>query len=206
MDDARWYGNLRERLESAYLAADDPPGGSGFHGDRERWERHRCPIVAAVDRGGTFLDVGCANGLLMESVVEWSRERGHRIEPYGLDLSPALADVARKRLPRWADRIFVGNVIDWSPPGRFDYVRTELGCVPERMRRHLVERLVGEVAVDDGTLIVCSYGSSRRPEPAEPVAELLRTWGHRVAGEARHAENGVVVTEVAWTRRSRAFP
>jgi trans-aconitate methyltransferase len=201
MDEGQWYKSPRQRLESAYLAAEDRRRGSGFRGDAGRWERHRRPIVAAVDRDGTFLDVGCANGLLMESVVEWSRWRGHQIEPYGLDLSPALADVARKRLPRWASRVFVGNGIDWNPPHRFDYVRTELVYVPEPRRRQLVEHLLRDVAADRGTLIVCSYGSSRRKDPAEPVAQMLRRWGHEVAGQARHAEHGVVVTEVAWTRR-----
>lgn len=202
MDDGRWYESLRKRLESGYLAAQDPRGGSGFHGDVARWDRCRRPIVEAVDRDGAFLDVGCANGLLMESVVEWSRERGYRVEPYGLDLSSELTDVARKRLPRWADRVFVGNVMDWNPPRRFDYVRTELVYVPQGGRRQLVERLLQQVANDGGSVIVCSYGSSRREEPAEPVAEVLRGWGHRVAGEARHLENGLTVTEVAWTRRS----
>jgi hypothetical protein len=67
-------------IEAAYLAADDPRGGSGFHGDAERWERLRRPIVTAVDRDGAFLDVGCANGHLLESVVAWAAADGHRIE------------------------------------------------------------------------------------------------------------------------------
>ena len=37
-------------------------------------ERARRPIVSAIDRDGTFLDVGCANGLLMESLATWAGE------------------------------------------------------------------------------------------------------------------------------------
>jgi hypothetical protein len=48
--------------------------------------------------------------------VAWCAERGVRLEPFGVDLSPGLAAEAR-RLPRWADGIWVGNALDWTAPG-----------------------------------------------------------------------------------------
>jgi hypothetical protein len=90
----------------AYLRTDDPRAQSGFHGSPERWEAARRPIAAALDGPGTFLDVGCANGLLMESVPVWS---DHEIEPHGLDFAPGLVDLACARLPQWTDRIWVGD-------------------------------------------------------------------------------------------------
>lgn len=192
-------------LEGSYLEAGDPRGQSGFRGDAARWERARRPIVSAVDRDGTFLDVGCANGLLMESLVAWAGEAGYRIEPYGLDLISPLAGLARRRLPHWADRIFTGNVTDWRPPFRFDFVRTELEYVPPDRRRALVRRLLHEYLAPGGRLIVCSYGSSRRPSPkAEPVGKTLGGWGYEIAGEAEGVDtNGVVFTRVAWTDKAR---
>ena len=62
--DDDYYEKTRALLERAYLEAGDPRGGSGFGGDEARWERARRPIVSAIDCDGTFLDVGCANGLL----------------------------------------------------------------------------------------------------------------------------------------------
>ena len=198
-DDA-YHAETRRLLERAYLETDDPRGQSGFRGDAARWERARRPIASAIDRDGTFLDVGCANGLLMESVASWAAERGYGIEPYGLDLIDSLAALARERLPHWADRIFVGNIMDWQPPLRFDFVRTELEYVPTRRRRALVERLLRDLLVPGGRLIVCSYGSSRRPMPkAEPVGGILRALGYEVAGEAQGVDlNNVVFTRVAW--------
>jgi hypothetical protein len=72
----------------------------------------------------------------MESVAAWCAERGLAIEPYGVDISPALAELARRRLPQWADRIWVGNAVNWRPPGgmRFDYVHILLDCVPRARR------------------------------------------------------------------------
>ena len=116
-------------------------------------------------RDGSFLDIGCANGLLMESVVQWAGKDGHCLEPYGLDISEKLAELARQRLPRWRDRILVGNALLWEPPKCFDFVRTEMVYVPNARRREYMERLLTRVVAPGGRLIVCSYGSSR-PEGA----------------------------------------
>jgi hypothetical protein len=195
-----WYARQRSVLEHAYLASDDPHEQSGFAGDPARWRRARRPIVEAIHRDGSLLDVGCANGLLMESLAEWAAEEGWRIEPYGLDISEALVRLARRRYPRWADRLQVGNATDWRPPRRFDFVRTELVYAPPRLRPALVERLASTFVVPGGRLIVCSYGSAKRAKPkAEAVGDVLRGWGHEVVGETEGADsNGVVFVRVAW--------
>jgi SAM-dependent methyltransferase len=200
MPDESTTGQPWDGLEEAYLAATDPRGGSGFRGDEARWERGRRVIVDAVDGDGTFLDVGCANGLLMESVRTWAAERGHAVEPYGLDASPGLSELARARLPRWAERIHVGDARTWVPPHRFDFVRTELEYAERHERPHLVEHLLRHVVSPDGRLIVCTYGkASQGTEMVEPVAEPLRAWGYTVAGEAEARDaNGVRFTRVAW--------
>ncbi len=187
---AEWPPELYEAL---YLASEDPRAQSGFRGDEARWEGARRPIVEAIHRDGTLLDVGCANGLLMESLVRWSP---HRLEPYGLDHAPALVELARARLPRWADRIFAGDVMEWEPPRRFDFVRTEL-YVPDR-RRELVERLLGWLE-PGGRLIVCSYGSLRSKVVTERVGEILRDLDFEVGGELfREGPEGALI-RLAWT-------
>lgn len=89
----------------------------------------------------------------------------------------------------------------WHPPFRFDFVRTELEYVPRNRLRELVERLLGEFLAPGGRLILCSYGSSRRPDPgAEPVGEILDGWNYDAAGESEGIDtNGGVITRVAWT-------
>ena len=194
-DDREWYAEIGALLEAGYLAAADAPGGSGKSGGMPSWITGRKPIAAAVDRDGTFLDVGCANGLLLESMVEWARERGHRLEPYGLDLSKRIASLARERYPSWADRIFEGNALTWIPPRRFDLVRTELEYVPRYRAPDLVAHLLRAVVAPRGRLIVTGYGT----DVAEDVAATLRRWGHRVAGatEGRRAD-GRVQVRAAW--------
>lgn len=62
---------VAEELERSYLAAPDRFGGSGFRGGAARWRANREVILDAVDHAGSFLDVGCANGLLLESIIAW---------------------------------------------------------------------------------------------------------------------------------------
>jgi trans-aconitate methyltransferase len=192
-----FFEENRRTLESAYLASDDPRAQSGFRGDAARWARARRVIVEAIDSDGTFLDIGCANGLLMESVAAWALEKGVRIEPYGLDFSAALVELAKHRLPHWADRIHLGNAFDWTPPMRFRFVRTELVYVPERDRRSFIERLVRDFLEPRGRLIVAAYGG-RNAAPEEPAA-LLRGWDLSVAGGAEASDSdGTLLTRVAW--------
>jgi SAM-dependent methyltransferase len=174
-------------FDEAYLAGGDPRAQAGFHGSAERWEAARRPIVEAIDRDGTFLDVGCANGLLMESVAEWSP---FAIEPYGVDFAPGLVDLARTRLPRWADRFWVGDVESWKPPIRFDFVHTRIE-VPG------LENVLGF----GRRVIVTSDGSFRRSDSprAEPVGERLRELRIEVAGELyRRSDEHLIEISVAW--------
>jgi SAM-dependent methyltransferase len=198
MDEHRWTW---QELEPRYLDADNPRGQSGFSGDEARWEMARRVIADCIVRDGDFLDIGCASGLLMESVASWTAERGLSVEPYGLDASAKLAALARSRLPDWADRIFVGDALTWQPPRRFDVVRTELVYVPEEREAEYVRRLLDLFLDSGGRLLVCSYGSSRRLTPrVEPIDVRLAGWGFAVGGVAEAADpaNGVPVARVAW--------
>jgi len=192
---ARWYAGIWARrldgawppevYEAHYLAAGTPQGGSGHSGDAAAWEAARRPIAEAVDRDGAFLDVGCANGLLLESLVRWSR---HRIEPYGLDFAPGLVAEARRRLPHWADRFFVGDARTWEPPRRFDFVRTELVYADDP--RSYAARLLDRYLAPGGRLIVCGYGG-------DEVRAPLRAWGHAPVFEREWRSSSGSVNELA---------
>ena len=185
-------------FEAAYLAGENPRAQSGFGGDEARWEAARRPIADAIDRDGTFLDVGCASGHLLESLVAWTPRR---IEPYGLDLVPALVELARRRLPAWAHCIFLGNALTWRPPQRFDFVRTELVYVPAERRRDYVERLLAEVVRPGGRLILCGYSSPRSGIIPDPVCATVRSWGFEPELElCAPAPEGGAIIEVAALR------
>jgi SAM-dependent methyltransferase len=200
LNHAAFYRDSQRLPETSYLRAGTPPGGSGFGGTAAAWRAQRSQLCQAIDRDGSFLDVGCANGHLLESMVAWCAERGIRLEPYGVDLSAGLVAEARRRLPWWADRLWVGNALDWTAPDgrRFDFVHTLLDLVPaarlEQMLRHQLEQLVA----GGGRLLVSNYvpaGDRSRHAPA-----VLRRLGFRVDGTTSPADDGTgqAVAPVAW--------
>ena len=186
-----FFAREQELHETKYLAGTNPRQQSGFGRDAHDWERFRRAVVAPIDRDGSFLDVGCANGLLMESVRSWCAERGLRVEPYGVDLVPELVDLARTRLPEWRDRLWTGNAIDWTHPARlrFDAVRIGLAAVPRPRRRALVEHHLAHTVAPRGRLIVAHYVATGALD-APPVTDVLAGLGF----------DGAVATapDVAW--------
>ena len=179
IDEEGWHRAMAALVVPAYLGADNPRAQSGHSGDEVRWKDARGLLLDAIDRDGTFLDVGCASGLLMESVHEWAAEKGLSIEPYGLDISAELAALARSRLPPWADRIVVGNALHWEPARRFDFVRTGLEYVPRHRRRDLIQHLLHRVVVLGGRLIVGVFNEEREAHCTE---ELVASWGFKISG------------------------
>ena len=112
MDQRKGNERTRRLLEEAFLWARTGPGGSGCGHDDAEWERRHLPLVDAFDRSGTWLDVGCANDYLLETLPTWVADRGFTLEPYGLELIPSVAELARNRLPHLAERIYTGDVTD----------------------------------------------------------------------------------------------
>ena len=76
IDEDGWHARVLDVIEPAYLAAETPQGQSGRSGDAAGWEHARRLLLDAVPDGSDVLDVGCANGLLMESLVAWAAEDG----------------------------------------------------------------------------------------------------------------------------------
>jgi hypothetical protein len=73
--DSAWFEAEKHFHEKKYLEGLNPRQQSGFGRDERDWEQFRRPIMAAIDRSGTFLDIGCANGLLMDDIRRWGARR-----------------------------------------------------------------------------------------------------------------------------------
>lgn len=191
IDEKGWYEAVSQLILPVHLAADTPWGQSGRDGDADSWEAARRLVVDAIDADSSFLDIGCANGYLMECVQRWCADKGLTVEPYGVDIAPELVDLAQRRLPDWTDRFWVGNAIDWthSDDLRFDVVRTGLEYVPAFRRLDLVRHLLD--AVVGYRLVIGPFGET----PGEHAIEMLLVdGGHLIAGHAEttHTEPGLV--------------
>jgi SAM-dependent methyltransferase len=192
IDESQWHARVLALIEPVYLSAETPHAQSGKGGDAAAWEYARRLVCDAIDSDGTFLDIGCANGLLMEDAQRWAAADGHDIEPHGVDISAKLADLARARCPQWADRIHTANASGWAPPTRYDFVRTGLDYVPLASRAAYVQHLLDHVVAPGGRLII---GVHNLPGD-DPIASDLARWGHPVAGVSRrpHGRPGLAYT------------
>jgi SAM-dependent methyltransferase len=195
----QWFDSMRRDFKRWYLASDDPWRQSGCGSTPERWRLAREVILSAVERSGTFLDIGCANGLLLECLVAWAGERGIVIEPHGIDLVPELVELARKRLPAALPNLATANAFTWKPMRRYDYVHLLLEVAPPSRHREFLRCILDTAIARGGRLIVSNYGSRSKNEAPIDVAGYLSSLGFAVVGSAAAAEqDGFVLTRTAW--------
>jgi SAM-dependent methyltransferase len=87
-------------------------------GSRES-QRLRFGVLAGIGplHGVSVLDVGCGMG----DFFGWLTENGLRVDYTGVDITPPMIEIARRRFPD--ARFEVGNLMDGAPVGGpFDYV------------------------------------------------------------------------------------
>jgi 2-polyprenyl-3-methyl-5-hydroxy-6-metoxy-1,4-benzoquinol methylase len=153
---------------------------------RRRWEESRRCIADAIDRDGDFMDIGCANGLLLETLIAWAAERGHQIRPHGIDFIPELVDLARRRHPGAPpDGFEVANAFYWMPKRRYDWVRTELVYVLPADRAAFARHIYDLALAPGGRLIAWHY-RGRQDSPIDQ-APSLGSLGFEVNGSRSRA-------------------
>ena len=205
----RWFEVQKQTLETAYLAGTLPwqQSGFGLHTPRsaQDWETLRRPIADCIESPGTFLDIGCANGYLLESLLRWTQERGIQVTAYGLDFSEKIIALAQARLPQYASHLFVGNAWDWQPPLTFDYVNTTLDYVPHDLHKAFVNRLLECYLHTGGRLLVAEYlGKSINPlRLSAPVDQHLSNLGFAVESVHSASIDEFAMTRVAVIRNRR---
>ena len=185
-----------DALERSYLRETDPIRGSGFGGGAERWRSEREPLLDGVRGDGNILDVGCANGYLLDCLVRWGGDRGLRLTPHGVDRSAALVEHARELLPGFSANLHVGDSWTWSPPRVYEHVYALYDCVPLDYLAEYIVRLLDRAVGDGGRLIIGAYGSRSRGLDPYDVAGFLESHGHVVSG--RSSGGSPVAAQFAW--------
>lgn len=193
----REFLKLLADLEDSYLKETDPQRQSGSGGGAKRWRGKRGVILQAIDSDGDFLDIGCANGYLLECLCMWAREKNVILNPFGVDLGKRLIQLARSRFPNQKNHFWTTNAWDWAPPKKFRYVYSLCDCVPYDFLEEYIWRLKQRYVEKDGTLILGSYGSSKNI-PALDVAKILTDWGFTVLGSVESDEPPV--SRMGWIK------
>jgi SAM-dependent methyltransferase len=192
----QWFSSLQHELYDTYLQHDEPWKQSGFSGPEERWVACRKPIADCIDKSGSFLDIGCANGYLLECILKWTAARNLNITPYGLDLSEKLVELAKQRLPEYKQNIYTGNGWLWHNPVRFDFVRTEIVYVPEHLQMRYIERIIGTYLKDRGKLLLAEYRSSKDPVNKPWLDRTVEQWGFEITKQVSGFYDNLELTRV----------
>jgi 2-polyprenyl-3-methyl-5-hydroxy-6-metoxy-1,4-benzoquinol methylase len=196
-DRETYFRVLRKAVTEFYLAdPQNPYQQSGRSSRADRWEQTRRLFVQAIHRNGDFMDIGCANGLLLESLIGWARLEGFALRPHGLDFVPELVELTRQRFPDHCANFEVVNAFDWSPTPQYDFVRTNLEYVPEPNWIPFLLRQYAAVA-PGGRLILSHY---RNPEePVVDLCEVIGQAGFTVAGQVEVPGTAIVWVDAAAT-------
>jgi hypothetical protein len=192
-----WDRQTAALLEDEYVARGAGPRGSGSSDPSEGdWRAKRQHLAVPMDRDGTWLDAGCANGHLLATLPAWTAERGVRVEPHGLELLPRVADLAREQHPELAASIWTGSVMTWTAPHRFRYVTALDDLVPPDHLATMVGRLLAEFVAPGGRLILSSYTApTDRPRA---LFDELRAAGHPPNGIIHIDRPGRHPLRTAW--------
>jgi len=191
-----WYEINKVYFTKLYLSQDNPRAQSGHSGDEFHYLFSHLQIIDAVYKNGTFCDIGCANGHLMEMVHKWAAGIGFDLQMYGVEISEGLLELAQKRLPQWHDRFFLGNSFYWKPEYKFDYIHIGgLGQVPKSDRHMFFEHLMENYLVDGGRLILGPYWSEN-----DSRAQYNDSLGISPAGYAvkTHYNKPNILRKVMW--------
>jgi hypothetical protein len=173
-----------------YISRDNPRAQSGHGSDVFRWRNVRWLILEAICGDGTFIDVGCANGHLIESLDNWMNDTGVAVEFHGLEISDELYRFACDRLPSYRPRLYHGNALYWKPAVQFDYVYTMiLPDFPLSMRKSFLDNMWDNYVKPEGRLIL---GPWNNPEIEDelarngyPVTGYCEKYGTDRPGELR---------------------
>ena len=177
--DDEWHRAMAALIVPAYLAGDDPA-------------RAVRPLRRRRSVGGTPAAAArcCGNGRLV------SRRRLRERPPAGVcgplgrrgrcgarpmgrrNLRGSWPISRASELPAWREQIFVGNALDWRPPRRFDFVRTNVDYVPPQRRPELLRRLLADVVEPGGRLIVGVFNEEADHAALERAAT---SWGLTIA-------------------------
>lgn len=195
-----WFESRRQEIAASALT----PGNTelqqaGWKGIPEHYRSGHELILDGISDSGDLIDICCANGLLLASLIEWGAARGIELIPYGIDFIPELVELAKQRFPLQADQFTVANPWNWSPDRQYRWVHTRLDVVPAEQQAAWFQRLLDEVVEPGGRLIVSSFGDQEAGKRPVDIELHLQMLGFRTAG----CSNGLqsdrwVASRVAW--------
>ncbi len=132
-----WYARFPQLRDFDYF---------GEAASEEAGHQSYVPLVQRLVASGSWLDVGCGHGRL----ASFAAASGY--EAFGVDPNPLAARVAQQRLG--ADRVFVGQLEDFSPPANRFTVVSMIGTIEHLKRPLQTLREILRVLEPGGILLI----------------------------------------------------
>lgn len=117
-------------------------------------DKLRCLVTLAAKPGARVLDVGCGTGVMTPYLLE--KDPATLL---GVDLSPAMIDIAQKKYGDTKALFLCTDVMELNRPGEFDCVML-YDAFPQFENRGSLIRHVHQLLAKDGRLMICD-GFSR---------------------------------------------
>jgi len=188
-----WLESLRKDISETQLKYKEPWKQAGFDLGQDDWETCRKPIAECIIKDGNFLDIGCANGYLLESIMKWTT---FKIVPWGVDLSPRVIAAAKARLKEFSDNFFTGSVTKWSSPIKFEYVRTELDYAVVESQEQYLRQVLNSYVSENGALLLTEYRSKK--DANKPwLNDKVNGWDFRIVDQKSAFLGSVEMTRVS---------
>jgi len=197
-----FYEVIREYIDEEPAEELSPWRKSSKSGTFSDWVRLHIPLVECINTSGSFLDISCANGFLLECLLEWTRHKGLALMPFGLDHSFPVLESAKSRLPEYRDNFFLGNAWEWIPPRQFDYVRTDLSAVPASLRESYIQNLLDNFVAPGGKILVSQQRNHHEDLKHGWITDEIASYGYPVERYTRGFNwDGLELSRVAVLRK-----
>jgi len=160
-------------------------------GNREMWRIAREVILEAVDKDGSFLDIGCANGLLLKDLCAWVKEtKGIELVPYGIDIDKDLIKECKEKNSKFKNNFFVVNMENFIPKKKFTFIHSNFSVTQKFLAKYL------KMLEPDGRLILTLYDDklNKYSKTYDFCRNIGPKLGFRLLGEARVDK----ITYVLW--------
>ena len=183
---------LRELMEGSYALADVWNKDEAMEG----WEHGRRFIAQAINKDGSFLDYGCANGFLLRSLQEWSPSK---INVYGMDIDPKAVKDGQQLFPSIQNHFTTPEELNNNPeyPREFDMVYWNVWDDwdfkdPHRGQEDLLKKLLK--ATNKGARLIPGFYNTR--EANSKTIEQLQKLGYKFSGILENPSGGQEM--IAW--------
>ena len=107
------------------ISKDVLEGSKVYDASYDEWEKGRKFIANQIDKDGSILDIGCANGFLLICLESWS---GKKLEKYGIDTNGDLIIQGKKLFPELEKRLKITGLEsfrwleEFDLPSKYDFI------------------------------------------------------------------------------------